>query len=325
EEFGVGAEESLRVRRSGHVVESVLLERGQVTRADVRLALDVRQGEAPARARFAKAASDLEHLAAPPGRISGQCGALPAKMRRVTQSTWHHGLVAKWWAEFNDDFRPHELPYFRRHIERDGQPALDVACGTGRLLIPYLRAGLDVDGCDVSADMVARCREKAERDGLAATLFVQPMHELDPPRRYRTIYVCGGFRLGSTRLRDLAALRRFHLHLELGGNLLVDIEVPYADEQLWPYWLKGERAALPEESGRPKKLHRASDGTELGLRSRIIDLDPLAQRVTYEMRAEQWRDGALEAEETRELTINLYFKAHVLTLLDPPAFTHALA
>lgn len=242
-------------------------------------------------------------------------------MRPVTESTWHHGVVAKWWAEFNDDFRPHEVPYFRRHIERDGQPALDVACGTGRLLIPYLRAELDVDGCDVSADMVARCREKAEREGLSATLFVQPMHELDPPRRYRTIYVCGGFGLGSTREQDLEALRRFHQHLEPGGTLLVDVEVPYADAQLWPYWLKSERASLPESSGKPRKLRPASDGTELGLHSRVIDLDPLAQRVTYEMRAEQWRDGVLEVEEVRELTINLYFKDEVPALLERAGFT----
>src|SRR5262249_34845216 len=239
----------------------------------------------------------------------------------VTTETWHHGLVAKWWAEFNDDFRPHEVPYFQRHVEREGQPALDVACGTGRLLIPYLRAGLDVDGCDVSADMVARCREKVERERLSATLFVQPMHELDPPRRYRTIYVCGGFGLGSTRDEDLAALRRFHEHLELGGTLLVDTEVPYADARLWPYWLKTERASLPEPSGKPQKLHPASDGTELGLRSRIIDLDPLAQRGTYEMGAEQWRDGVLEAEETHALTINLYFKDELVTMLERAGFT----
>jgi SAM-dependent methyltransferase len=65
------------------------------------------------------------------------------------------------------------------------------------LLADLLADGLDVDGCDVSADMIAFCREKAERQGLAPTLFVQAMHELEPPRSYRTIFVCGGFGLGS--------------------------------------------------------------------------------------------------------------------------------
>lgn len=41
-----------------------------------------------------------------------------------------------------------------------------------------------MDRCDVSADMVALCREKAERDGLSPNLYVQPMHEIDLPRRY---------------------------------------------------------------------------------------------------------------------------------------------
>jgi SAM-dependent methyltransferase len=234
--------------------------------------------------------------------------------------TWHYGLIAKWWAEFNDDFRPHETPYFQRYIERDGEPALDVACGTGRLLIPYARAGLDVDGCDVSADMVALCREKASREGLSPTLFVQAMHELDPPRKYRTIFVCGAFGLGSTRDQDLHSLRRFHDNLEPNGTLLVDIEVSYADGKLWRHWMKEERAALPEATGRPRTLRPASDGSGLGLRARIVELDPLAQRVTYEMHAEQWRDGVLEAEEDRLLNIGMYFKNELLLLLEQAGF-----
>jgi SAM-dependent methyltransferase len=182
--------------------------------------------------------------------------------------TWHYGLIARWWAEFNDDFRPHEIPYFQRFIERGGQPALDVACGTGRLLVPYLRAGLDVDGCDVSADMVALCREKAARDGLSPTLFVQPMHELDPPRSYKTIFVCGAFGLGSIREQDIEALMRFHKYLEPGGTLLLDIEVPYADTRLWRYWLREDRDTLPEPPEPPRERRRASDGAEYALRSR---------------------------------------------------------
>src|SRR5262245_65437535 len=105
--------------------------------------------------------------------------------------TWHYGVVAKWWAEFNTDGGP-EAEYFRPFLEA-GQPALDVGCGTGRLLIPYLQAGLDVDGCDLSPDMIALCRERGGRDGLAPTLRVQAMHELDMPRRDRKIHSTGRF------------------------------------------------------------------------------------------------------------------------------------
>jgi SAM-dependent methyltransferase len=233
--------------------------------------------------------------------------------------TWHYGLIAQWWAEFNDDFRAHEIPYFQRHVER-GQPALDVACGTGRLLLPYLRAGLDVDGCDVSADMVAHCREKAEAEGLSPTLWVQPMHELEPPRRYRTIYVCGAFGLGSTREQDAEALLRFHEYLDPGGTLLVDIEVPYASADDWKYWLKGERHLLPQEAKRPQERRPASDGSELGLSAWLVDFDPLEQRVTTEMRAERWRDGELETEEEHVLTITLYFKHELLLMLERAGF-----
>ena len=234
--------------------------------------------------------------------------------------TWHHGLVATWWAEFNDDFRPHEIPYFRRHVERDGQPALDVACGTGRLLLPYLRAGLDVDGCDISADMVQHCRAKASAEGLSPVLFVQGMHEIDPPRTYRTVFVCGAFGLGSTRAQDVEALSRLHDALQPGGTLLLDIEVPYADTKQWRYWTSEGRRALPEELPPPRDRRLASDGGEYTLRARVLDLDPLEQRVTLGMHAERWRDGELEAEEDRTLTINLYFRNELLLLLERAGF-----
>jgi SAM-dependent methyltransferase len=234
--------------------------------------------------------------------------------------TWHYGLIARYWAEFNDGFRPHEIPYFQGFIEDAGQPALDVACGTGRLLIPYLRAGLDVDGCDVSADMVAACREKAQREGVSPNLYVQPMHELDLPRRYRTIYVCGAFGLGSSREQDLEALVRFHTHLEPGGTLLLDAEVPYADAGLWKYWLKEERAALPEPARSPRQREKASDGAEYALASRVLEVDPLVQRSVLEMHAELWRDGELEAEETRRIDLHHYFVDELALMIDQAGF-----
>ncbi len=235
--------------------------------------------------------------------------------------TWHHGLVAAWWAEFNDDFRPHEIPYFRSFVER-GQPALDAGCGTGRLLIPFVRAGLDIDGTDVSADMVEACRRKAAAEGLTPALYVQPLHAPPPRRRYRTIYVCGAFGLGSTRESDAMALARFHEHLEPGGTLLVDMEVPYADPRQWPYWLAERRAQLPEVevAELPHRRRRAADGAEYALTSRILDLDPLAQRVRLEMHARRWRDGVMEAEERHTLDIGLYFVPEMLLMLERAGF-----
>jgi SAM-dependent methyltransferase len=68
--------------------------------------------------------------------------------------TWHYGLVARWWAEFNEAGED-ELAFYRGVIERSGQPVLDAGCGTGRLLIPLLQAGFDIDGSDVSPDLLA--------------------------------------------------------------------------------------------------------------------------------------------------------------------------
>lgn len=232
--------------------------------------------------------------------------------------TWHYGVVARWWAEFK--LEGPEIAYFRPFVEA-GQPALDLGCGTGRLLIPYLKAGLDVDGCDISTDMLALCRERAEREGLSPDLYAQAMHELELPRRYATILVCGGFGLGGNRDHDLEALRRIHEHLEPGGLLVLDNEVPYSDPDRWRYWPKAGRDELPEPVAAAGRRRTASDGTELELRSRTVEVDPLSQRVTMEMRASASRDGVVVQEETHVLEMTVYFTSELGLMLERAGFS----
>jgi len=241
----------------------------------------------------------------------------------TTPQTWHYGLIAEWWAEFNTDGP--EIDYFGQFVRR-AQPALDAGCGTGRLLLPWLREGLDVDGRDVSADMIALCRERALREALEPRLFVQPLHELDPPRRYATIVACGVFGLGSTRANDQEALRRFHRSLEPGGTLVLDNEVPYANARLWRRWTKDERAQLPEpwtgpEPGKDGR-RRTADGAELALRSRIVDVDPLDQTVWMELRATKWRNGEVVAREVHPISMRAYFRDELLLMLAEAGFEH---
>jgi SAM-dependent methyltransferase len=234
-----------------------------------------------------------------------------------TPQTWHYGLVSEWWAHFNTTGP--EIEYFRRRVEA-AQPVLDAGCGTGRLLLPWLRAGIDVDGCDVSADMLARCRERAHLEGLEPTLFVQALHELDPPRRYRSIVVCGAFGIGSTRAQDQEALRRLHGSLEPGGTLLLDKEVPYSSARLWSHWTSEGRRELPSPWSREPERKIAADGSEYALWGRTISVDPLDQLVVLGIRAERRRDGELLAAEERELTERKYFRDELVLMLERAGF-----
>jgi SAM-dependent methyltransferase len=231
--------------------------------------------------------------------------------------TWHHGLVAEWWAAFNTDGP--EIDYYGR-VVADGQPALDAGCGTGRLLLPWLRAGYDVDGSDVSADMIALCRERATAEGFDPALLVQPLHELAAPRRYRTVVVCGVFGLGSTRAQDQQGLERLHDALEPGGVLLLDNEVPYGGHMRWERWQRRKRGTFPEDWPDEPDVGRTPDGSELELRIRALDLDPLDQSVVLEMRAEKHRDGKIVASELHTLTMRGYFKDELLLMLEHAGF-----
>lgn len=226
--------------------------------------------------------------------------------------TWHHGLIARWWAEFNHG--GDDIDVFRSVIESSGEPVLDAGCGTGRLLLPYLREGIDIDGSDTSSDMLDWCRQGAERERLAANLFPQAMHELDLPRRYRTIYVCGAFGLGGTRDQDLEGLRRLRNHLQPGGRLYMDHYLPNLESpKVWASWV--EKPALPRPWPERGDRRLASDGTELEIRTRQAAFDPLEQTTTLEIRASQYRGGEEIAVETSTIDINLYFRKEIELML----------
>lgn len=232
--------------------------------------------------------------------------------------TWHYGLVAEWWATFNTEGP--EIDYFGRLVAV-GQPALDAGCGPGRLLIPWLRAGYDVDGSDVSPDMIKFCRERARAEGFDPTLFVQPLHELSTRRRYRTIVACGVFGLGTTRRQDQDALWRFYEHLEPGGTLLLDNEVPYGDLMRWRFWpSQHRRGHFPEPWPASGATRQAPDGSVYEMRSRARSVDPLDQSVILEMHVEKRRDGALVAAEKHELRARGFLRDELVMMLERAGF-----
>jgi SAM-dependent methyltransferase len=228
-------------------------------------------------------------------------------------------LVARSWAEFAIDIGE-EGRCFREIIEGSGQPALDLGCGSERLLLSYLAAGLDVDGCDPSQDMLAVCRERAEQEGLSPNLYAQAMHELDLPRRYRTIFACGVIGLGGKRLFTRQALRRCYEHLRPGGTFAFDTDPCYNDPPAWLSRLPENRHALPDKwptSGERKPL---ADGTELKLVTRTISVDPLEEVQTRQIRARLWWGEELLEEEIHTMRYKEYGKNELVLMLELAGF-----
>jgi ubiquinone/menaquinone biosynthesis C-methylase UbiE len=139
----------------------------------------------------------------------------------MNKEGWEYsGLIAESWDLLRGDTsRWADRPFYRDAILRSGQPALDVGCGTGRLLLDYLTEGIDVDGVDNSPEMLAISRRKAQELGLQPVLYQQAMEALELPRAYRTILVpSSSFQLVTGAEAAVEAMRRFLRHLVPGGR-----------------------------------------------------------------------------------------------------------
>ena len=227
--------------------------------------------------------------------------------------TWHYGLLARWWAEVNE-VDPDELAYYRTAVERYGEPALDLGCGTGRLLIPLLQAGLDVDGTDVSLDMLQRASFAGQAAGfdMDARLAQQTFAGLDLPRAYRTILCCDSFGIGGSRSADEEAMRRIHDHLAAGGAFVFSIDL------LVPGMFDG--ITIPEPWPDAKPRSRLADGDELELLRRTASWDPVASVEVMEIRARLWRDDSLLAEEEGSLAFVHYTPDDLKSMLTDAGF-----
>lgn len=233
---------------------------------------------------------------------------------------WHYGLVARQWGEFQTGGGD-EAGFFRAMIESSGQPALDLGCGSGRLLLPMIQAGLEVDGCDYSPDMLNQCQARADREGLTVRLYQQAMHELDLPRRYRTIYACGVIGLGGERRLTLQAMARCYDHLWTGGVFVFDYWPRWNDPPAWLNRLPENRRALPQEWPASSERQRLPDGTELELTARTVAMDPLEDIATRQIRARLWRGNKLLKEEIHTQKLEDYSKNELVLMLERAGFS----
>lgn len=218
------------------------------------------------------------------------------------------GLMALAWDPLRGDTSDWEdRRWFLDLVRERGEPVLDVACGTGRILLDFLARGIDIDGLEISEDMLAICRAKAAAAGLDLSnrLFGQAMEEMNLPRRYRTIIVpSSSFQLVLDAAAATETLGRFHAHLLAGGTLAMPFYTyDRAEDETWT-----EEADLP-------------DGARVRRTSRAW-VDPDTRLEHTDDRYELLRDGVVTEtqHQVRSPATRGYAPAEVQSLLDKNGF-----
>jgi SAM-dependent methyltransferase len=226
------------------------------------------------------------------------------------------GLAAQAWDPSGGNDWNFDYPFIGKAIAQYGQPALDVGCGTGRLLLRLLKDGYDVDGIDTSADMLAICREKARQDGLAPNVYQQSMQALDLARRYKVIFIpCGSFVLVTDRAEAWEALRRFHAQLEPQGVLIFNL--------FWPF-KPGEPLSEKPHGGdgdwAPLWSHDLPDGRTIAQQLKRETIDRVDQLLIAQRRYQLIENGNVVQEEIFASNERWYFKHEMLLMLERVGF-----
>jgi SAM-dependent methyltransferase len=187
-------------------------------------------------------------------------------------------------AEASDAWIPvdAELPDDAVHqavVREGGGPALELGCGTGRPLLRFLEAGLDVEGIDSSADMLAICRRHAAERGLEPVLHHGSMAPLALDRTYATIFCpAGSFSLLDDRDLALRSLASWADHLRPGGTLALTLSVPVDDLDARFEWRVRRTGTRPRD-GATIVVHEA------------VACDRSAQLLVNYNRVEVWDTG----------------------------------
>lgn len=144
-----------------------------------------------------------------------------------------------------------ELNFYEKYIKEANGVCLEAACGNGRLMIPYLKMGFDVEGFDASEPMLKLAREAAERAGMQIKLYNQAMEKLDIGKKYKAIYAPFGalHHVKSTQAL-VKALQKFYEHTEQGGYLIIHLLQPFAENLHQEDWSLNHTAIRREDGAK---------------------------------------------------------------------------
>ena len=152
---------------------------------------------------------------------------------------------------------PYGLDFYVALAREANGPVLDIACGTGRILLPCLQAGVDIEGLDLFEPMLKTLRKKAAALGLAPRLHQADMSDFSLSRSYALIMIpFNSFIHNMTQEAQIRCLQRCREHLLPGGNLTFDTFFPSLEIVGAPQNTRVLEGEFPHpQTGRPMRMY----------------------------------------------------------------------
>lgn len=184
-----------------------------------------------------------------------------------------------------------DIEFYRNRLENCKGPILEPATGTGRMLIPLLEKGFNVDGFDSSKEMLNICENNCRKRGLNPRLFEEKMESFSLAVKYDAIIVpTGTLLLIHKRADSIKVLSNFYEHLSNGGRLIVDlflqtdISIGIVSTRTW----------------------NCTNGDIITLENKIVEIDSINQYTISHGRYEKWREGVLLETELEYFPLRWY-------------------
>ncbi|MBR6707303.1 MAG: class I SAM-dependent methyltransferase [Clostridia bacterium] len=207
--------------------------------------------------------------------------------------------------DHHDNFREFYLDLARRYGSKG---VVDVACGTGAVLLYLAERGIDVDGTDISEEMCRVAGDKAKRLGLKLNIIPADMTAFSSGRKYSLAIIArSGFMHLPTQDLQEKALSNLREQLLPGGVLTLNTFDP------WPPMQAEQMRTTPDDF-----TFRLEYVNSAGNREKIwnaITYDPYTQQMFGNWKLEELGpDGGVIAERIRPLRMRQTTRWEILLL-----------
>jgi SAM-dependent methyltransferase len=180
-----------------------------------------------------------------------------------------------------------DIPFYLRQIRKYGQPALELACGTGRITIPLAKKGISISGLDISTTMLSLAREKARDGGVGVDWIQADCRDFELDRKFRLIFIPINSITHLHAREDLeAAFSCVREHLADGGRFIIDVFNPRLDILIRDPAKRHPVAEYPDPDGR---------GTVVVTENNVYDTSTQINHIKWYYRiAEQEEERVVE-------------------------------